>query len=333
MKIISPMSRGNGAFVLHKLLEQRLAGYRVIPYDSRLTLMPFLLPLIVARKQAALIHTAATYAAFFFRPSTPMIITFHNYVLDHWMQPFCSPWQRMHHQYIQRRLTRCAVQKASVITAVSDYIADLAKKDLLIDVPIKVIYNGVDTNRFIPKPAKSQDNNEIRIFFSGNLTRRKGAQWLPAISKKLNAGCRIYYTRGLRTRHDLPQNEKLRSVGAVDFDKMPQLYREMDILLMPTVREGFGLSIAEAMACGLPVVASDCSAIPELLDDGRGGFLCPVGDVQAFAEKLNLLAGSPQLRREMGAYNRAQAEKKFSLERMLTEYKLVFDQMVLEHAR
>ena len=58
---------------------------------------------------------------------------------------------------------------------------------------------------------------------------------------------------------------------------MPERYGSMDILLMPSVREGFGLSIAEAMACGLPVVATNCSAIPELIDDGKGGFLCPPG--------------------------------------------------------
>jgi glycosyltransferase involved in cell wall biosynthesis len=104
----------------------------------------------------------------------------------------------------------------------------------------------------------------------------------------------------------------------------------MDILLMPTVREGFGLAIAEAMACGLPVVASNCSAIPELIDEGKGGFLCPVGDVDAFAEKINLLADSPILRREMGNYNRAKVEKMFTLDRMASEYQELFEKVLTE---
>jgi len=324
------MALGNGAFVLHKLLEKHLAGYRVIPYHAGLTLFPLLLTRIRGGKDTELIHTAATYGAFFYQPAIPMIITFHNYVLDRWMQAYCSPLQRIQHRCIQRRLTRLAVKKARRVTAVSGYIAGLVKKDLQLDVPIKVIYNGVDTARFAPKSPNGNKHGEVRIFFSGNLSRRKGSQWLPAISKRLGQGCRIYYTQGLRTRKTLLPGERLQSVGAVPFEKMPQRYREMDILLMPTVREGFGLSIAEAMASGLPVVASNCSAVPELLDDARGGFLCPVGDVDAFAEKLNLLAESPILRRQMGEYNRAMAEKKFKLDRMVKEYQMLFAELLTE---
>jgi glycosyltransferase involved in cell wall biosynthesis len=109
---------------------------------------------------------------------------------------------------------------------------------------------------------------------------------------------------------------------------MPEVYQQHDILIAPTVREGFGLAIAEAMSCGLPVVASHCSAIPELIDEGKGGFLCPVGDVKAFAEKINLLADSPKLRREMGEYNRAKVEKMFTLDRMIKEYQDLFQEVL-----
>ena len=78
----------------------------------------------------------------------------------------------------------------------------------------------------------------------------------------------------------------------------------MDILLMPTVREGLSLAVLEAMSCGLPVVASNCSSLPEQIDEGLGGFLCPVGDVNMFAERLNYLADSPKIRKNMGQYNR-----------------------------
>ena len=89
-----------------------------------------------------------------------------------------------------------------------------------------------------------------------------------------------------------------------------------------------GLAAAEAMSCGLPVVASNCSSLPELIDDGKGGFLCPVGDVEAFAEKINLLADSPKLRHEMGEYNRSKVEELFTVERMVNEYKDLFEQVL-----
>ena len=114
---------------------------------------------------------------------------------------------------------------------------------------------------------------------------------------------------------------------------MPDIYRSKDLLLMPTVREGLPLAVLEAMACGLPVVASDCSSLPELIDHGKGGFLCPVGDVAAFAEKVNLLAESPALRREMGEYNRARVERMFTLDRMASEYEALFESVAARFNR
>jgi glycosyltransferase involved in cell wall biosynthesis len=77
----------------------------------------------------------------------------------------------------------------------------------------------------------------------------------------------------------------------VSFEEMPHRYQEMDILLMPKVREGLSLTVLEAMACALPVIVSNCSSLPEQIDDVKGGFLCPVGDVNAFARKNQLISG------------------------------------------
>ncbi|MEJ2730314.1 MAG: glycosyltransferase family 4 protein, partial [Deltaproteobacteria bacterium] len=100
------------------------------------------------------------------------------------------------------------------------------------------------------------------------------------------------------------------------------------MLLMPTVREGLSVAVLEAMSSGLPVVASNCSSLPEQIDEGKGGFLCPVGDVQAFAEKINLLADSPKLRRQMGEYNRSRIEKHFSIDKMIAGYEKLFNELL-----
>jgi len=88
------------------------------------------------------------------------------------------------------------------------------------------------------------------------------------------------------------------------------------------------LAVAEAMACGLPVVTTNCSSLPELVDDDKGGFLCPLGDVQIFADKINQLADDARLRREMGEYNRARIEKAFTMDRMVKEYQCLFDEVL-----
>jgi len=84
------------------------------------------------------------------------------------------------------------------------------------------------------------------------------------------------------------------------------------------------------MACGLSVVATNCSSLPELVDEGKGGFLCGLGDVDDFAAKINLLAENGGLRREMGDYNRTKLEQMFTLRRMVAEYEELFECVIAE---
>jgi glycosyltransferase involved in cell wall biosynthesis len=321
------MPTGNGAYVLHKMIEAEINNYRVHGYNPYLTLTPPLLTFIGRSKKPPAVHSTPDYAIFFYRKNIPLVLTFHNYVLDHWMRSYSSPLQKIHYRTDLRLWSGMAVRRAHRITAVSHFTAGLAQKDLNIHHPIKIIYNGIDTARFIPARSNAS-RKELRVFFSGNLTRRKGAHWLHAIGKRLKKDVTLYYTQGLRTRKPLQAARGLKAVGPIPFERMAERYREMDILLLPTVREGLSLSVLEAMACGLPVIASNCSSLPEQIDHGKGGFLCPIGDVDAFAEKINLLADSPRLRREMGEYNRAKVEKMFTLERMVNEYKDLFEEVL-----
>ena len=93
LPILSPMAKGSGAYVIHRLLERYLSDYRVIPYHSKWIFMPFMLPVVARINDAALLHTVADYARFFYRLPIPMIISFQNYVLDSWMRPYSSVLQ------------------------------------------------------------------------------------------------------------------------------------------------------------------------------------------------------------------------------------------------
>jgi len=323
------MATGNGAFVIHKLLEQKTSGYRVIPYNPYRTLFPPSLFSVGNSYPADIIHTTPDYAWFFSRRNVPLIITFHNYVLDRFMADFSSIAQTTHYRTDLRLFTRLSIREARMITAVSRFTADLAKKDINCSKEIRVIYNGVDQNLFFPVTWISRAiKKNIVVLFSGNLTQRKGAQWLIPIAERLKRNITIMYTSGLQPKGLWPKHHRLQCLGAVPYPKMPEIYQQSDILLFPTVREGFGLAAAEAMSCGLPVVATNCSSLPELVDDGKGGFLCPIGNVDAFAEKINFLAENPGLRREMGEYNRAKVEKMFTLDRMVGEYQLLFEEVL-----
>ena len=324
------MATGNGAYVLHKMLEGHIKGYRVHDYNPRWEYFPLAFPFFFRNENPSLIHTTPDYGFLFRRSGIPHIITVHHLVLDSFMSQYSSLAQRIHYKTDLRLFTRRSIEKADAVTAVSEFSASMVRDELGFRGPIRVIYNGIDTERFTPD-SRNEQRKGIRVLFAGNLTLRKGANLLPEIAAQLIPGIEILYTRGLRGGFPLPDLSNLRNLGRIPIEAMPKLYRNCDILLFPTVREGFGLVPAEAMSCGLPVVATDCSALPELIDEGKGGFLCPLGDVNAFAEKINLLSANPHLRHEMGDYNRAKVEKMFTLERMIGQYRELFDEVLSSH--
>jgi glycosyltransferase involved in cell wall biosynthesis len=321
------MATGNGAYIIHHNLQQAIKDYQVCSYNPWGTLFPPLLYLFCQKNQFDLIHTTPDYATFFQKTSLPLVITFHNYVLDNVMRTYSSLLQNIHYATDLKWFTRSALKQAQVVSSVSQFTADLVHKDLNYCGKIRVIYNGVNINRFVPRKRVAKAPL-IKVLFAGNLTRRKGANLLPDIANRLQTGIQILYASGLRKHKSLPISPVLQELGSISYDKMPNLYQEIDILLFPTVREGFGLVAAEAMASGLPVVASNCSSLPEIVVDGKGGFLCELGNAEDFAKKINLLANSPELRREMGEFNRARVESLFTEERMIKEYQQLFEEVM-----
>lgn len=319
------MATGNGAYIVHKFLESKLHNYQVNAYHPYWTLMPCVLPLF-SRKKADIIHTTPDYACFFKQQNTPLVTTLHNYVLDPFMQAYSSNLQYLHYQTDLKWFTKKALEQAKVITSVSHFTAQLAKQHLQLDREIKVIPNGIDTDLFYP--AKQAPNDKkIKVLFSGNLTRRKGAQWLQAIAQKLNPNIEILYTQGLNNSQWTLAGDNMRCLGTIPYKQMPRLYNSVDMLLMPTVREGASLAVLEAMACGLPVVATNCSSMPELVVPEQGGYLCQLGDTTDFADKINLVSESSKSRKLMGEYNRNKIVDDYTATRMLKNYARLFEQM------
>jgi glycosyltransferase involved in cell wall biosynthesis len=324
------MPRGSGAIVVHRALEQHLADYCVRDYSPWWTLCPpALYPLM--RGRTDLVHTAPDYAIFSSPPRVPLVVTFHGYMLDAFMRAHCSRLQWLHYRTGLRLYTKLALRRASAVTAVSRFIADLVVRDLGFTGHVRVIPNGIDTRVFLPRRTAIA-RPQVRVLFAGNLSRNKGASRLPKIAEQLPDRVEIWCATGLRGRRSPAAEKNLRVLGPIPHAAMPALYNEVDMLLLPAAREGFSLVVAEAMACGLPIVTSNTSAMPELVHDGRGGFLCPLDDPSAFATAIARLAADPALRRAMGEYNRARIENEYSLERMVQAYRELFE-MALDDDR
>ncbi len=99
-----------------------------------------------------------------------------------------------------------------------------------------------------------------------------------------------------------------------------RLISQADVLLMPSEMESFGLAALEAMACGVPPVATRVGGVPELITDGEDGFLCPVGDIAAQSARVTELLTDPALYERMSHAARRSAETRFSTGRIIPMY-------------
>jgi glycosyltransferase involved in cell wall biosynthesis len=131
---------------------------------------------------------------------------------------------------------------------------------------------------------------------------------------------------------DGPQETFLQGIGGVELlgerDDVPDLLARSDIFALSTLSEGMPISVLEAMAAGLPVVATAVGGIPEIVVDGETGVLVPPQDVGALAAALERLLVDTELRRRMGAAGRARAEQLFDVARFRRDHLELYDRLL-----
>ncbi len=96
-------------------------------------------------------------------------------------------------------------------------------------------------------------------------------------------------------------------------------YQAFDALILPSANEGTPVVAIEALAAGCPVVATSVGGVPDVVREGVDGFLVPMGDVDALADRLELLARDPELRARMGAAGRESAPARYAVERLVSD--------------
>jgi glycosyltransferase involved in cell wall biosynthesis len=108
---------------------------------------------------------------------------------------------------------------------------------------------------------------------------------------------------------------------------VPDLLAAADFFVLPSLTEGLPLSVLEAMAQGLPVIATPVGGIPEVVLEGEHGYLVPVQEDAALAEAMTRLARDPELARRLGEAGRRRVEERFSFAEMARAYEALYHRL------
>ncbi|MEM9089718.1 MAG: glycosyltransferase [Cyanobacteria bacterium P01_F01_bin.53] len=280
----------------------------------------------------------------FFAEST-LVTTFHGYDLTKYLSAGSSSTATRSSEATPYRQLFNA---GDLFLPISDYWKQSLIKLGCPPQKIKIHRMGVDVERFAiaQQPTSKQT---VQILTIARLCEKKGVEYgIRAIRKLKDQGLDIAYSivgegplkPSLQALiEDLELSQDVTLLGWRQQHEVVELLSQSQILLAPSItasdgdKEGIPVVLMEAMAMGLPVVSTQHSGIPELVEDGTAGFLVPEKAVEATAEKLTILAKSSELRSEMGLNGRKYVEANFNVHALNRQLAVLFESLIASSAR
>lgn len=205
---------------------------------------------------------------------------------------------------------------------------------------IRVIYNPTILRHpvfqeEIPESPAKQVDGPVRFLFMGRLGKRKGVYDIIESARAIqshNVEIELYGDGEVeQVKRSVLENkvdDKVLVRGWIDGKQKDHVFRNADVLLLPSYHEGLPISVLEAMAYGMPVVATDVGGIAEAVHDEQNGYLIQPGDCDKLARCIDQLAASPKLRLEMGRSGYKMAEGKFSLPVIIKQVEALYEELV-----
>jgi N-acetyl-alpha-D-glucosaminyl L-malate synthase BshA len=239
------------------------------------------------------------------------------------------------------KMTRFGIQRSDAVTTVSKYLKAQTESTFKTDVPIDVIYNFVDSERFRPRPASNPckrnhlaPNGERLLIHVSNFRPVKN---IPDVVRIFALVHKQVKSRLLMVGEgpELPVARALARELGVEQDVLflgkqqavENILACADVFLLPSAYESFGLSALEAMSCGLPVLATEVGGLSEVVSPGVDGWLCKVGDVKCVAERACQVLGNERQYKAMSRAARRKAET-FSPQKIVSQYEDLYNRVV-----
>ena len=251
---------------------------------------------------------------------------------------FTSASQRVHTGY-----SKWLIRRMDHIISTSRKTADY------LDHSSTVIMHGIDTHQFSPIPDKQKLRDQLNlpsgilIGCYGRIRSQKGTDvFVDSMIQVCESHPNVFgivMGRSIGKDKDfeinLKQKVKLQGLESrilflpeVPVDRMHHWYQILDIYVAPQRWEGFGLTPIEAMSCGIPTIATDVGAFPELIIESETGTIIPAGNVDAMSASITTLLSSPSNLNQMSLTARQEMQKHFDLNREITEILKVYDSLL-----
>jgi len=239
------------------------------------------------------------------------------------------------------------LERSDRIIAVSEF----TKREILQSYNLKaskieVIYNGVDVTKFKPTENKDEAKRKLGlsknpiILYVGRLYSRKG---LPALLKaasliarklsnvKLVISGKALFGEERKLRFlakKLGVERNVHFFGYFPDEKLPKLYQAADVFAFPSLYENLPFALLEALSSGLPAVSTRIGGIPEIIQEGKNGFLIDPLDFNSLAEKIIYVLENPKLAFEIGLIARETVKRRFNLEKTAEQVLKVYDYLL-----
>lgn len=226
---------------------------------------------------------------------------------------------------------------SDVLVAVSNTVAsDIIRFDWVNPEKIKIIYNGIVSEEFNITLSKEEARKALELPLNcpiigtvGRLTAQKGHRYLIEAISGLSNTCIAIAGDGplFKELKELAKQHKVNHIfmGQLNPEKTPLFLRALDIFCFPSLWEGFGTALIEAMATGLPVVATDIPPLREVVVDA--GILVPPRDAEVLAKTIKMLIDTPSLKDTLGKKARERANI-FTIKNTVKAYENLFEEML-----
>jgi len=254
---------------------------------------------------------ANSWSAWAFARNIPLVTVVHHVAVDPAGDAFKSLPQTLFHHVIVKRMERAAIRRSRRVVAVSQTTADAIRNYLLPCSP-DVVSPGIDTDFFSPRDGREPRSIEdpVRLLFVGKPSFRKGFDIVDAVVERMGSQVDLTCVGDSPSR-GVPR-PNARYLGRVNEGELRDCYRSADLLMFPSRLEGFGYVAAEALACGLPVVCSEGTAVEETCGPGPHSLRAPPGDVAGICEAIRSAWATEPGLAKMRVSARNWAEERFS---------------------